>query len=111
MWTIMEEGRDDYGRGFGTREGESEVEMAYREGCRHGYEKAMREAKEMMGQRGGYGERRAMPPYYPESPIGFRDPYEDEMGERYQYGDLDEYQPRINERRGRSAYTGRYVRR
>lgn len=35
----------------------------------------------------------------------------DDMSERYQYDDLDEYQPRISERRGRSAYTGRYVRR
>ena len=42
MWTILEEGRDDYGRGFGMRGG-SELEEAYREGCRHGYEKARRE--------------------------------------------------------------------
>ena len=41
MWEILEEGRDDYGRGFGMRG--DEVEEAYKEGCRHGYEKAMRE--------------------------------------------------------------------
>lgn len=88
MWTIMEEGRDDYGRGFGMRDG-GELEEAYREGCRHGYEKAMREAHgmgfregESYGNRGGYGmgERRMMPgypdPMYREMP-----PY-DEMGER-----------------------------
>ena len=40
MWEILEEGRDDYGRGFGMRG--DEVEEAYKEGCRHGYEKAMR---------------------------------------------------------------------
>lgn len=88
MWTIMEEGREDYGRGFGMRDG-GELEEAYREGCRHGYEKAMREARgmgfregESYGNRGGYGmgERRMMPgypdPMYREMP-----PY-DEMGER-----------------------------
>ena len=42
----------------------------------------MRELKEMTGQRGGYGERRTMPPYYPESPMVFKDPYDDETGER-----------------------------
>ena len=51
MWTILEEGRDDYGRGFGMRGG-SELEEAYREGCRHGYEKAMREMHGGMGFRG-----------------------------------------------------------
>ena len=61
---------------------EDEVEKAYREGCRKGYEKAKRE---MMGQReDGYGERR-MWPRYPEYPMGERggdyDEY-DEMGER-----------------------------
>lgn len=45
------------------------------------------------------------PGYFPEYPRM------DDMGERYQYDDLDESQPRISERRGRSAYTGRYVRR
>lgn len=79
-WEILED-RDDYGRGgFGMREGD-EAERAYREGCRHGYEKAR---QEMMGQRGGYGERRMMPPYYPEYPMGMRGgdyDYED-MGQR-----------------------------
>ena len=80
MWTIMEEGRDDYGRGFGMREGGSEVEMAYREGCRHGYRKAMEEMQGGMGFREGeygggssrMGERFDYPSY----------PYMDEMGER-----------------------------
>ena len=76
-WEIMEES-DDYGRnGFGMRE--DEVERAYREGCKKGYEKAKRE---MMGERGGYGERR-MPPYYPEYPMGMRGgDYGEDMGER-----------------------------
>ena len=63
-----------------------ELEEAYREGCRHGYEKAMREMHGGMGFRGegGYngggsysdmGERR-MPGYFPEYPRM------DEMGER-----------------------------
>lgn len=86
MWTIMEEGRDDYGRGFGMREGGSEVETAYREGCRYGYEKAMREMQVGMGFRDnsgygsrgyGMGERRmTYEPMYREMP-----PYDD-MGER-----------------------------
>lgn len=61
MWTILEEGRDDYGHDFGMRES-GEVERAYREGCRHGYEKAMRETQGDFGERGGSyrngGERR-----------------------------------------------------
>lgn len=75
----MEES-DDYGRnGFGMRE--DEVERAYREGCKRGYEKAR---QEMTGERGGYGygERR-MPPYYPEYPMGMRGgDYGEDMGER-----------------------------
>ena len=35
MWSILEEGRDDYGRGFGMRVG-SALEEASRQGCRHG---------------------------------------------------------------------------
>ena len=50
MWEILEEGRDDYGRGFGMRG--DEVEEAYKEGCRKGYEKAMREMRGEMGFRG-----------------------------------------------------------
>ncbi len=50
MWSILEEGRDDYGRGFGMRDG-GEIEEAYREGCRHGYEKAMNEMRGGMGFR------------------------------------------------------------
>lgn len=114
MWEILEEGRDDYGRGFGMRG--DEVEEAYKEGCRKGYEKAMREMRGEMGFRDGgrsYSgggsssgmDERRYPGYFPEYPRM------DDMGERYQYDDLDESQPRISERRGRSAYTGRYVRR
>lgn len=83
-WEILED-RGGYDReDFGMRD--SETERAYREGCRKGYEKAMREMHEDMGMRGGnggggYGERRMMPPYYPD--MGFRDPYmDDDMGER-----------------------------
>lgn len=47
-WRVFGEGHS-----FGDNEDmEREVERAYKEGCREGYEKAMRE----MG-RGGYGER------------------------------------------------------
>ncbi|RGQ78283.1 hypothetical protein [Phocaeicola dorei] len=81
MWEILEEGRDDYGRGFGMRG--DEVEEAYKEGCRHGYEKAMREIHGDMGSRdggrnysgSGMGERR-YPGYFPEYPRM------DDMGER-----------------------------
>lgn len=97
MWTIMEEGRGEYDRDFGMRSG-NPMEEAYKEGCRHGYEKAMREMqggetgyRNYGGSRsGGYsgsemGERR-MPGYFPEYPVyGERHmmpPYSDEMGER-----------------------------
>ena len=85
-WTIMEEGRDDYGRDFGMRGGEAEeaYRQGYKEGCRHGYEKAMMESRASMGYRdnggqggyggGSYGNR--MPGYLPE------DPWMDDMGER-----------------------------
>ena len=94
MWTIMEEGRDGYGRDFGMRGGD-DAEMAYKqgfeEGCRHGYKKAMMEAREDMGFRGGYGGGQQsmgnrsygggsygnrMPGYLPE------EQWPDEMGER-----------------------------
>lgn len=87
MWSIFEEGREDYGRDMGFR-GTDPEEEAYKEGCRHGYMKAMKEMRGDMGERGGrvgyrggygndgsYGERR-FPGYMPESP------YLDEMGER-----------------------------
>lgn len=51
MWRVLEEGRDDYGRDFSMRESD-EAERAYKEGCRHGYERAMREL-----QGGDMGER------------------------------------------------------
>ena len=98
MWSILED-RDDYGRGFGMRDS---AEEAYREGCKHGYEKAMREMQgggmgfreggnsgSNYGNRGGYGkrgeygmgERRMYPPFYPEYPMmGMRE--DEEMGER-----------------------------
>lgn len=88
MWSILEEGRDDYGRRFGMRS--EEAEEAYREGCKHGYEKAMREIRERGAMRYGErsredydysgrvetGERRMFPPYLPEVLDG------DDMGER-----------------------------
>lgn len=42
MWEILEEGRGEYDRDFGMRGG-NPMEEAYREGCRHSYERAMRE--------------------------------------------------------------------
>lgn len=48
-WRVFGEGR-----GFEEEEMERELEKAYKEGCREGYEKAMRE----MEDRGSYGERR-----------------------------------------------------
>ena len=87
MWTIMEEGRDGYGRDFGMRGGD-DAEMAYKqgfeEGCRHGYKKAMMESRGSMGYRdgggqGGYGGgsySNRMPGYLPE------EQWPDEMGER-----------------------------
>ena len=81
MWEIRED-YDDYGRGFGMR---SEVEEAYKEGCRHGYKKAMEEMQDGIGYRNQYpgtdmGERRFMP-RYPYMGMREQDPYED-MGER-----------------------------
>lgn len=76
-WEILEE-RDDDGRdGFGLRNANGS-ERAYKEGFRHGYERAK---EEMTGQRGGYDERR----HYPEWPMGQRGGYDydyDDMGER-----------------------------
>ena len=77
----MEEGRDEYGRDFGMRSGEAEAayKQGFEEGCRHGYKKAMIEAREDMGFRGGYGGGsygNRMPGYLPE------DPWPDDMGER-----------------------------
>ena len=56
MWRILDEWRDDYERSFGMRD--DDVEEAYKEGCRHGYEKAMREMQGgEMGYRNGGGSR------------------------------------------------------
>lgn len=96
-WSIIEDGREEYGRDMGFRS--YEEEEAYKKGCRHGYEKAMKEIHGDMGyrddyeQRGGgsYGMRdygrsgmsgeRRFPGYMPETPyMGYRD--DDEMGER-----------------------------
>lgn len=86
MWEILEN-RDDYGRGLGMRD---ETEEAYREGCRHGYEKAVEEMRGGFGQRGGYsgsggygnrmGERRMA--MFPDSPAFREMPPYDEFGER-----------------------------
>ena len=108
MWSILEEGRDDYGRDMGFRS--YEEEEAFKMGCKHGYEKAMKEMHGSMGyredyiHRGGYGggdnygnrdygrgmrgdgmsgERR-FPGYFPEDPyirMGYRGD-DDEMDER-----------------------------
>lgn len=96
-WEIIEQGRDEYGRDMGFR-GMDPEEEAYKEGCRHGYEKAMREMQGSMGERmgyhedygerGGYGNRgggsygeRRRPGYLSEGPyMGYRG--DDEMGER-----------------------------
>jgi hypothetical protein len=98
MWEILEEGRGEYDRDFGMRGG-NPMEEAYREGCRYGYEKAMREIqggemgyRNSGGSRGGsysggsdMGERR-MPGYFPEYPVYSErrgsQPYGDDMGER-----------------------------
>ena len=75
-WEIKED-YDDFGLGMK----DDEVEEAYKEGCRHGYEKAMRAMRGRLGRRDsqdGMNER-VFPPYIPE-PM-YRDPYED-MGER-----------------------------
>lgn len=97
-WSIIEEGRDGYGSDMAFRS--MEEREAYKEGCRHGYEKAMREVHGEMGYRDDYGMRggssygmrdygrgggmsgeRRFPGYMPESPyMGYRD--DDEMGER-----------------------------
>lgn len=96
MWEIRED-YDDYGRDFGMREG-GEYEQGFKDGCRHGYEKAMREMQQdhmamrgAAGYGGGMNERRYTPPYYPEHPMGAR-------GDGYDMG----------ERRRRDAY-GRYM--
>ena len=79
-WEIRED-FDDYGLGMRSEE----AERAYREGCRYGYEKAMKEIRERMGGRDDYQDmgERFVPPYRPGRPLMFRDepPYDD-MGER-----------------------------
>lgn len=98
MWEILEEGRGEYDRDFGMKSG-NPMEEAYKEGFRHGYEKAMREMqggeisyRNSGGSRGGsysggsdMSERR-MPGYFPEYPI-YRErrsaqPYGEDMSER-----------------------------
>lgn len=78
---IEESRRDGY---YGHRERDVELERAYREGCRDGYEKAVRESS------GRYGERHGMADEYMRA--GFRD------DDDYRYG----------ERRGRDS-RGRFV--
>ena len=90
MWEIMEE-RDDTERGFGMR---SDVEEAYKEGCRHGYKKAMEEMRGGMGFRDSYpnreiGERRFMP-QYPYMGMREQSPY-DSMGERRRRNSYGQY--------------------
>lgn len=80
-WEIIEQGRGDYDRDMGFRS--VEEEEAYKEGCRHGYRKAMMEMQDDMGERRSYGNRgggyygdRRMQDYQSENP------YMDDMGER-----------------------------
>lgn len=68
-WKMYEMGHGDFGRD----DIEDREERAYREGCRDGYEKAMRE----MDGRGGYGERG-----YDDGRIVDGDGYGDGYGER-----------------------------
>lgn len=65
MWEILEEGRGEYDRDFGMRGG-NPMEEAYREGCRHGYERAMREMQGgEMGYRNSGGSRGGLLLYRP----------------------------------------------
>ena len=86
MWEILEEGRGEYDRDFGMRSG-NPMEEAYKEGFRHGYEKAMREMQGGGSYSGGsdMSERR-MPGYFPEYPIYSErrsaQPYGEDMSER-----------------------------
>lgn len=82
---------DDYDMGFRSQAEEN----AFKEGCRHGYEKAMKEVhgdvgqRDYMGYRDNYGNQqgqgmageRRFPGYFPEGPyMGYRE--KDEMDER-----------------------------
>lgn len=76
---------DDYDMGFRSQAEEN----AFKEGCRHGYEKAMKEVHGEMGYRDNYGapqgqgmaSERRFPGYFPEGPyMGYRE--KDEMDER-----------------------------
>ena len=97
MWEILEEGRGEYEHVLGMRRGYP-MEEAYKEGFRHGYEKAIREMQGgEMGFRnyggsrsGGYSgsdmSERRMPGYFPEYPIYSErrsaQPYGEDMSER-----------------------------
>lgn len=109
MWTILEEGRDEYGRDMGFRS--YEEEEAFKMGCKHGYEKAMKMMHGSMGYRDDYGRseygnhdygrdmqggmsnERRFPGYFPEGPY---------MGMGYRGGDD------MDERRRRDS-RGRYM--
>lgn len=76
---------DDYDMGFRSQAEEN----AFKEGCRHGYEKAMKEVHGEMGYRDNYGApqgqsmtgERRFPGYFPDGPyMGYRE--KDEMDER-----------------------------
>lgn len=79
-----EYGRERYGREMGMRG--DEAEQAYKEGCHHGYEKAMKKVKEML--HGSIDERTEYGDWSGESygrtgerrPMGMPEP--GEMGER-----------------------------
>lgn len=92
---MIHEHDDDYGERM-----DEEVRAAYEAGCRKGYEKAMRE-------QGMMGERRMMPPYYPEyTAMGMREHYDPMMGMRGDY--RSDYPDDMGERRRRRA-NGQYM--
>ncbi len=84
-------------------EGSHMGERGYGRGGRMGYREDEERDYDRMGERGGYG-RYGMRE-------DDRDYDDDRMGERYPRERWEDYPPYLNERRGRSRYTGRYVRR
>ncbi len=84
-------------------EGSHMGERGYGRGGRMGYREDEERDYDRMGERGGYG-RYGMRE-------DDRDYDDDRMGERYPRERWEEYPPYMGERRARSRYTGRYVRR
>lgn len=80
-------------------EGSHMGERSYGRGGRMGYRDDEERDYDRMGERGGYGR------------YGMREDDDDCMGERYPRDRWEDWPPYMGERRGRSATTGRYVRR